>query len=294
MKHSMKLDRGPFEKIRSGSKTIELRLFDEKRSLIEPGDIIEFTRKDKHNECFEARVTALHRFDSFEQLYKSLPLEKCGYSKKALPSASFHDMEEYYSPEKQAQYGVVGIELEVLNNGESTLTSISKALSFNLRHTDKYIDVHGWADTDELISGMSEKYPIDRALLEKIVAGDDKGRYMFSKDRTRIRANHGHSVPVQLEYDRCEPPAVLYHGTALKNAASIETTGIHSQGRQFVHLSADIRTAKAVGLRHQEEVVVFKVDAARMHNDGFVFLESADGVWLTRIVPRDYIERLTD
>ena len=109
MTHLMKLQPGPFEKIARGEKTVELRLLDEKRSKIRPGDEIEFTNLASPGEKLRTVVLALHRFDSFEQLYKCLPMEKCGYSPGE--SADFRDMEAYYSKEEQARFGVVGIEI---------------------------------------------------------------------------------------------------------------------------------------------------------------------------------------
>ncbi len=110
MKHYMKLNPFPFEMIKSGRKTIELRLFDEKRQKIKVGDDIEFT--NTHNgEIITAEVVALHRFESFKELYQSLPLLKCGYTEENISAAHYIDMNEYYSEEEQKKYGVVGIEL---------------------------------------------------------------------------------------------------------------------------------------------------------------------------------------
>lgn len=114
MTHHMKLAPGPFEKMRSGQKSIELRLWDEKRSKLSPGDTLIFTRSDDESRSLRATVKALHRFPSFRELYAGLPLEKCGYSPQELPQASYRDMEQYYSAAQQALYGVVGIELELL------------------------------------------------------------------------------------------------------------------------------------------------------------------------------------
>ena len=108
--HPMKLHASPFEMIRSGEKTIELRLFDEKRQQIEVGDTIVFT-SNATGETLSKTVAKLHRFDSFDQLYRSLPLLKCGYTAEDIASAHPSDMEQYYSAEEQKQYGVVGIEL---------------------------------------------------------------------------------------------------------------------------------------------------------------------------------------
>ena len=110
MIHNMKLHSAPFEMIKSGKKTIELRLYDEKRRKIKVGDEIIFTNT-VNGEILSRIVKDIHKFDSFCELYKWLPLLKCGYTEddveKALPS----DMEQYYSQEEQDKYGVVGIEL---------------------------------------------------------------------------------------------------------------------------------------------------------------------------------------
>ena len=108
--HHMKLHSSPFEKIKSGQKTIELRLFDEKRQQIKPGDGIVFTNTTT-GETMDATVVKLHRYDSFDELYKFLPLLKCGYTAEDIDKAHPSDMEQYYSAEEQKKYGVVGIEL---------------------------------------------------------------------------------------------------------------------------------------------------------------------------------------
>ena len=113
MTHYMKLHKRPFTEISSGRKTIELRLLDEKRQLIRCGDDIIFTCSDDPQSSVKAQVLALHCYSNFETLYQTLPLEKCGYTSEELPSASSKDMEVYYSKDKQARYGVVGIELIV-------------------------------------------------------------------------------------------------------------------------------------------------------------------------------------
>lgn len=109
--HEMKLRPEPFAKIKSGTKTIELRLYDEKRQKIQVGDVIIFTSTES-GEQIRSIVKKLHRFDSFEALYKSLPLLKCGYTPEDVDTAQPSDMEAYYSTEEQQKYGVVGIELD--------------------------------------------------------------------------------------------------------------------------------------------------------------------------------------
>lgn len=109
MIHYMNLCATPFEKIKSGAKTIELRLYDEKRRKISIGDEIVFDSPS--GEIMRARVEKLHVFASFEELYENLPLTKCGYTREEASKTSFIDMYEYYTPEMEKKYGVVGIEL---------------------------------------------------------------------------------------------------------------------------------------------------------------------------------------
>ena len=112
MTHYMNLKPGPFTLIASGRKTIELRLLDEKRQQIAPGDTLVFTNTADSAAQLCCKVLKLHTFASFAQRYAALPLEKCGYAPEELSAADPKDMEAYYPPEKQAKYGVVGIELE--------------------------------------------------------------------------------------------------------------------------------------------------------------------------------------
>ena len=113
MTHEMQLTPSPFDMIRDGSKTIELRLYDEKRRLISAGDLICFTNTET-GEKLEVKVLELCVFDSFKTLYENLPLLECGYTKDDIDTASPDDMDFYYSKEKQAQYGVVGIRIELV------------------------------------------------------------------------------------------------------------------------------------------------------------------------------------
>lgn len=110
----MKLHSGPFALIKNGTKTIELRLNDEKRQRIHVGDTITFTNTVDTTEQITVTVQKLHKFSSFAELYRSLPLEKCGYLPSELESASHSDMDAYYSPEEQERYGVLGIEITLI------------------------------------------------------------------------------------------------------------------------------------------------------------------------------------
>ncbi len=115
MTHVFRLASSPFEMIKRGEKTIELRLWDEKRQLLSVGDMVCF-QNTVGGEELQARVLALHRFDSFCQLYRALPLLRCGYTEETVETAKASDMDIYYPPERQKQYGVVGIELEVVKS----------------------------------------------------------------------------------------------------------------------------------------------------------------------------------
>lgn len=114
MKHTMRLNPQPFEMIKNGNKTIELRLYDEKRRAIRIGDEIEFIHVDNEGQRILCVVENTFVFDSFKELYETLPLDKCGYTKAELDGAAYTDMEAYYTMEQQRKYGVVGIEIKLL------------------------------------------------------------------------------------------------------------------------------------------------------------------------------------
>ncbi|MCI8975019.1 MAG: RNA 2'-phosphotransferase [Lachnospiraceae bacterium] len=174
--------------------------------------------------------------------------------------------------------------------------SMSKFISLILRHHPEaaYIelDEHGWAEVDKLIEGIRRTGKrINRELLEEIVRTDNKQRYSFNEDKTYIRANQGHSVPVDVGLKEQEPPVFLYHGTAAGFLASIEREGLKPMGRLYVHLSKDVETAVNVGKRHGKPVVL-KIHSGDMYRDGQAFYLSENGVWLTKKVVPEYFERL--
>ncbi len=175
-----------------------------------------------------------------------------------------------------------------------SLIDTSRFISLILRHKPDVIgitlDEHGWASTEELIRGIARRQPFDMATLERIVAEDNKQRYSFNADKTKIRANQGHSVPVDVELEAATPPEILYHGTGEKYASSIEEKGLVPKTRLYVHLSADRDTAVNVGARHGKPII-YRVDASGMSRDGYVFYRSVNGVWLTKEVPAKYLSR---
>ena len=172
--------------------------------------------------------------------------------------------------------------------------STSRFLSLILRHKPQVIgitlDEHGWADVKELIDGVnrSEGHFLDQEILEEIVRTDEKQRFSFNEDHSLIRANQGHSIPVDVELEKRTPPDILWHGTGEKYVASIKERGLLPKTMLHVHLSSDMETAKKVGSRHGKPVV-FRVDCRQMEQDGYEFFLSANNVWLTKEIPAAYL-----
>lgn len=174
-------------------------------------------------------------------------------------------------------------------------TDTGRYLSLILRHKPEVIgitlDEHGWANVEELIAGISKTQPLDMELLDKIVQTDNKQRYSFNEDKTLIRANQGHSIPVDVELQRVTPPEILFHGTGEKYTDSIDQIGLIPKSRLYVHLSGDEATAVTVGSRHGKPVV-YRVAAEEMEKAGFEFYRSVNGVWLTKVVPVRYLDKM--
>lgn len=175
------------------------------------------------------------------------------------------------------------------------LTKHSKFLSLILRHQPETagitLDLQGWAEVRPLLAGMQKAgHPVTMEMLEEIVRTDEKMRYSFNSDHTKIRANQGHSVHVELGLARKEPPEYLWHGTADRFLTSIFAEGLRPMSRQQVHLSADPETARKVGQRHGKPVIL-RVRSGDMHRDGAYFYQADNGVWLTDNVPAAYLDR---
>ena len=172
-------------------------------------------------------------------------------------------------------------------------TTISKFLSLVLRHdpaaASLTLDAGGWAEVDALLRGAAAAgVDVTRDELERVVRDSDKQRFSLSDDGRRIRANQGHSVPVNLGLVPSVPPDVLYHGTVARSLDAIRREGLRPMERQHVHLSPNVDNAAKVGQRRGQPVVL-TIDAARLHADGGVFYLSVNGVWLTDAVPPAYI-----
>jgi len=180
------------------------------------------------------------------------------------------------------------------NMTKKEIVTVSKFLSLILRHRPEKIgitlDQNGWADTDALISGMNQAgRRVTLQDLKEIVDTNDKQRFKFNDDFSKIRANQGHSISVDLELKETTPPVTLYHGTASCFIKAIEKEGLKPKGRQHVHLSIDIETAVNVGSRHGKAVVL-TINSHRMYEDGYKFYLSENNVWLTSAVPAVYID----
>ncbi|MCF4967831.1 RNA 2'-phosphotransferase [Nostoc sp. CMAA1605] len=172
-------------------------------------------------------------------------------------------------------------------------TKISKFLSKHLRHTPELLGLTlapgGWVSVDELLNACAARqFPVSRTELEQVVVNNDKQRFAFDETKTKIRANQGHSVKVELQLQPQIPPEILYHGTGEKSVPAILKSGLLKMSRHHVHLSTDVETARKVGMRHGRPVI-FVVNAIAMYQAGFTFYCSENGVWLVDHVPPQYL-----
>ncbi|MGG6266547.1 RNA 2'-phosphotransferase [Leptolyngbya sp. AN03gr2] len=172
-------------------------------------------------------------------------------------------------------------------------TKISRYLSKHLRHNPERLGLSlapgGWVSVDELLSACATyQFPVTRTELEEVVATCNKQRFSFDRTKTRIRANQGHSVEVDLQLEPQTPPDVLYHGTGELSVPAILESGLLKMSRHHVHLSRETETARKVGMRHGRPAI-FTVDSRAMHQAGFIFYCSDNGVWLVDHVPAKYL-----
>ncbi|MBD2090612.1 RNA 2'-phosphotransferase [Microcoleus sp. FACHB-1515] len=176
------------------------------------------------------------------------------------------------------------------------IVKISKYLSKHLRHQPDRLGLTlapgGWVEIETLLAACAaDNFPISRAELETVVAENDKQRFAIDSTGTRIRANQGHSVEVDLQLEPQVPPDLLYHGTGEQSIDSILQSGLHKMRRHHVHLSQDIQMAIRVGRRHGRPAVL-AIDAAAMHTKGYEFYCSENHVWLVDRVPPNYLKRI--
>ena len=174
-------------------------------------------------------------------------------------------------------------------------TKISKFLSLVLRHAPETLgiklDSAGWVSVEDLMEKMNlNGQSVDFKVLQYIVDSNSKKRFAFNHDKSKIRANQGHSIKIDHGFEPRTPPKVLYHGTGLKSVESILEKGIEKRNRHHVHLSADKETAMKVGHRHGTPIVL-EIMTLEMKNDGHEFYLSENNVWLTDFVPSKYIKQ---
>lgn len=180
---------------------------------------------------------------------------------------------------------------------EKRKVHVSKFLSRTLRHAPEdlglTLEPGGWVPVADLLDAAGRAgVRITPEELAEVVRSSDKQRFAFDETGTKIRANQGHSVEVDLQLSPAEPPAQLFHGTADRNLTAILKDGLLKMARRHVHLSPDTATALKVGSRHGRAVILV-IEAAKMRGDGHVFFVSANGVWLVEHVPPQYLRVLT-
>ena len=177
---------------------------------------------------------------------------------------------------------------------EKSKKKISKFLSLVLRHKPDAVgvelDENGWIDVKILRKACAENgRSFTRAELEEVVETNDKKRFSFDETGTKIRANQGHSIEIELELEEKTPPKFLYHGTAEKNLGKIYESGLKKMKRHHVHLSDNTETAKSVGTRYGKPIL-FQIETEKMLAEDFKFYVSANGVWLIDEVPPKFLE----
>jgi putative RNA 2'-phosphotransferase len=170
----------------------------------------------------------------------------------------------------------------------SDVVKKSKFLSLILRHKPEEVDItldkHGWANVDDICKLAN----FTKDELNEVVTTNNKKRFEYNENKTKIRACQGHSIPIDLNLDPVMPPPFLYHGTATRFLNAIKKEGLKAGSRMYVHLSNDNKTAENVGSRHGQPFVI-TVDSFSMHRDGYKFYLSTNKVWLTKEVPTKYL-----
>jgi putative RNA 2'-phosphotransferase len=173
---------------------------------------------------------------------------------------------------------------------EQQRTKISKRLSYILRHAPDSVgltlDENGWASVQDLRTKFGSPLSIED--LNEVVETNEKKRFAFNDDLTKIRASQGHSIEIDLAYQPTTPPEFLFHGTATRFLESIKKDGLLKGSRHHVHLSLDEVTARKVGARHGSPVIL-TLKSKEMYEAGYVFYVSENDVWLTEHVPTRFI-----
>ena len=171
-------------------------------------------------------------------------------------------------------------------------------LSHALRHAPgEYglvLDPEGWAPLSEVIGALHRLGPkweaVDEVMLHEVLEAAEKKRHQISS--SRIRAVHGHSVPVRPAEDAVEPPPVLFHGTARDTVSVILVAGILPMRRRYVHLAETVEQAREVGQRKDSSPMILSIDTGISVSRGVSFYRSESGVWLSGPIPAAAVEVL--
>lgn len=176
------------------------------------------------------------------------------------------------------------------------LEKLSKEISYVLRHAPwKYeldMDPEGWVSMEQLLDALhrtEEWKDVSEADLQEMILESEKKRHEIKDGR--IRAFYGHSIPMKIWKEEKMPPDILYHGTARRFVESIMEEGLLPQGRQYVHLSQDVETARKVGKRHDDIPCILTIDAKSAWNEGIKFYFGNEKVWLADRIPPRYIKK---
>lgn len=226
-------------------------------------------------------------FGLFAVGYREIP--PCLLSAPIAPKTACHSI-----PTSPAQDRKKGSRIRRFGTMNDRLTQISKFLSYVLRHNPGALDLTvapgGWVDVSTLVARAREDgRTLHRTQIRQVIAATEKNRFTLSDDGSKIRANYGHSIDVDLDLSPTVPPDRLYHGTTRQALSSIQNEGLRPQSRQYVHLSTAREEAVDVGQRHGTPVVL-PIDARALHDAGHTLYHSADSVWLTRHVPASFIQ----
>lgn len=175
----------------------------------------------------------------------------------------------------------------------SDLIKLSKILSHALRHDPQsynlQLDKEGWVNlSDVLVSLKHRGFPfVTEHDLVLMIEKSEKKRHQIIDGR--IRAVYGHSIKEKIDKTVTEPPFILYHGTVISNIESIRNKGLLAMERQYVHLSADIKTAKLVAGRRQGAIVILVIQAHEAFAGGISFYQEENNIWLSEPIAPKYI-----
>jgi putative RNA 2'-phosphotransferase len=181
---------------------------------------------------------------------------------------------------------------------EKKYIKLSKTMAHALRHAPQdyglTLDEKGWVDVEALLQGLKNHSRSFKGVtiddLQKVITESYKKRFEIRDGK--IRATYGHSLPSKIEKKATEPPRVLYHGTTAKAAGQILKTSLKPMGRQYVHLSLDVKSAYEVGLRRTKNPIILKISALKAYNAGINFYREKNGIWLSDSIPAAFIIKI--